>query len=196
MKYNPLLKYGFQEVGGGVDYVYNKTNYQNFGINPIAQALSAAAMATNNMLFYAILVQEDCTIERLRISISIGVAGSSVWGVYDMLDGKPNNLLFQSTAFDNSVTATQEYILGTPYNIKKGIYFIAYNTTSSPTLRCVQAYTLPSVFGDTIGYDGPRVLAGYAYAYTGTMPATASAPTTYYTVGSAPLMPHVQFKIS
>lgn len=188
----------FRLSGGGdaIDVTYNKSNYQSFALTPNAFINSNFAIGTNVHLCFPILIQEDVTIERLRIVITTGSVGNTVYGLYSALNGLPDSLIFQTTAFNNNITAIQEYILPSPLTVNKGLYFVSYNTSSTYTIRSMYAYCYPNIFGDDNLYSGPRILASNALVYSGVLPATFGALTTIYEYNVAPYIPYVQFKIS
>ena len=168
----------FKAEAGGIDFEYSDGNKQNFletqgRVLPIS---GAAVWGINILYAFPIVIKKDVTIEDLRIAFNTSVAGKSVFGLYDMLSGLPNNLLFQTTPFDNSVTGTQIYSLSTPLEFKKGIYFVAYNTSSSPTIFARDSYSVANIFGADFVVASANIRLSAAYNYTGTLPANFGSP--------------------
>lgn len=165
----------------GIQWNYWDGNKQNFletqsgNINTIA----GLQVFTVNVLFaFPIIVKEDVTINDVQIAYSSSVAGNSVFGIYDMLNGLPNNLIFQTTPFDNAVTGTQIDVLPSQVTIKKGIYFIAYNTSSVPNLYYFPIYVVPNIFGSSFSNlkSNSTIRLTNPYPYTGTLPTTFGGP--------------------
>jgi hypothetical protein len=187
----------FRAEKGQVNFSYWKGNYQHFH-----QTQSAITSTSGNLVFlanvlyaFAIEIKEDVMISELEIAYTSGVAGNSVYSLYDSLNGTPNNLIFQSTAFNNAVTGFQNYTLPSPILVKKGIYFVAYNTSSDPSVYTFNRLTVKNVFGATWNSNAGsisvvRLTAGYTY--TGTLPATFGLPITNTFITSVPA---VLFKI-
>lgn len=170
----------FELSGGGLDFEYWKGNDNHFleTQGAITSVLGTSVWGINILYAYPIMINQDINIDDLKIAFTSSVAGNSVFGLYDMQDGLPNQLLFQTTAFDNSVTGTQIYSLPSSQAIKKGIYFVAYNTSSSPNIYTFPAANVPNVFGAS--FTNLRASANIrltaAYTYTGTLPATFGSP--------------------
>jgi hypothetical protein len=187
----------FKAEAGGIDFKYwdgrAVSFFQNFFETQGTVTNSALTWAANNLAAYPVIIKADVTIEELRIAFNTSVAGNSVFGIYDMENGLPKNLVFQSTAFNNAVTGIQIYILPTPQVIKKGLYFVAHNSSSAPAIFSRNIDCVANVLGanNTIG-TGQIVVSG-GFAYTGTLPAVFPATVTN-TIGT--LVPNVLFKIS
>jgi len=188
----------FKAEKGGLDLEYWNGNYQHFletqkGV--ISSQNGINVWGVNILYAYPISINEDVTIEEIQIALSSSVAGNSVIGLYDNLNGLPNNLIFQSSAFDNSVTGAQTDILPSPIFIKKGLYFVAYNTSSSPNIYIFDSYNVINVFGASFSNlrANPNIRLTAGYTYTGTLPTTFGSPV-QSTNGI--YVPAVLFKIS
>lgn len=160
-----------------VSWGYWNGNYQHFleTQSGAINAITGASVFTANVLFaFPIIIKQDVTIEQVQIAYSTSVAGNSVYGLYDMQNALPNNLIFQTTPFDNAVTGTQTKILPTPQVIKKGLYFVGYNTSSTPNVYYFPANVVPNVFGASFANvrANPQIRLNGAYTYTGTLPST------------------------
>lgn len=177
---------------------YWNGNYQHFleTQSTITSTTGSQVFVVNVLYAFPIIVKEDVTISEISIAYTSAVAGNSVYGLYDMLNGLPNNLIFQSAPFDNAVTGAQINILATPQIIKKGIYFVVYNTSSAPNVYTFNRLSIPNVFGTTFAtnFGGVNVIRlTAAYNYTGTLPATFGSPVLNTLIQS---IPTVLFKIA
>ena len=170
----------FKAEKGGVDIEYWSGNRQHFLETQAAMTSTAGALVFSANVLYAfpILIKEDVTISEVQIAYSSSVAGNSVYGIYDMQNGLPNNLVFQSSAFDNSVTGTQIDILGAAQVIKKGVYFVAYNTSSAPNVYTFPINSVANIYGASFTNlrANPNIRLTAGYTYTGTLPATFGSP--------------------
>jgi hypothetical protein len=185
----------FFELAGGIDAQYYTGNYHTF-LTAVASATSYNnAIGTNLLLGFPIYVGADCTFEQLKVKVTGGAVGNSVWGLYECENGLPADLIFQTTPVNNNVAAASIYTIPTPIQIKKGFYYVGYNSSSQPSLSCAPATVVPAVIGGDIS-DVPSPLLGRAFVYTGTLPATWGTPTNFYTANSVQFVPLVQFKIS
>ena len=135
------------------------------------------------------------TISSLVIGNVGASAGNSVWGVYDSLNGEPNNLIFQTTAFNNAVTGAVSYSISPSQTLTTGIYWVVYHSSSTPTLRVMQlANSVPNIIGENGSlFNGSMTYLFRNLAYSGTLPSpfgAASLPTTIS------LIPFVQFGVT
>lgn len=176
-------------------YEYNTINNHSFlEINPIYSNQSTNIFVVNSLLCYGIYIKSKVTISNIQIAVTTGSIGNSVWGLYDSLNGLPNNKIFQSTEFNNGVTGLQIYTLPSPITINAGLYFVSYATTSIPTIRAMNADALPYVFGDTnTSYNGPKKLVARSFTYSSTLPSNWGVITAYYENNT--FIPYVLFKI-
>jgi hypothetical protein len=183
------------ELAGG--FKYWNGNYQHFHQTQSAITATSGALvfAANVLYAFPIEIKEDVTISELQIAYTAGVAGNSVYGLYGMENGLPKNKIFQTTAFNNLTTGFQTYTLPTPLVVKKGIYFVAYNTSSAPSVYTFNRLAVKNIFGSTWSSNFGsisviRLTAGYTY--TGTLPATFGLPVDNTLIQSVPA---VLFKI-
>jgi len=177
------------------DFKYWGGNEQTFLETQGAISSTAGALVFDvDVLFaYPVFIKDDVTIQEVSIAYSSSVAGNSIYGLYDMLNGAPNELIFETGAFDNAVTGVQLYTLPTPQPIKKGIYFVAYNTSSAPNVYAANGYNVLNVFGGSFSNinSNPNVRRTAGYTYNGTLPLTFGTATR--TNGS--YVPSVLFKL-
>ena len=178
------------EAEGGLKWSYNKSRNQNFA--PINFVSTTNATSGNILRFFPIVIKEDLDITEFGVNITVGAVGNMVLGLYDAVDGIPNNLLFQSAPLDTNVTGTQFHILSSPYSIKKGVYFKALNSNSAPTLTSIPQAAHDNVLGCLNNSGALQTEARYALTYTGTLPAIAGATTNRFNASSI----EVLFKIS
>jgi hypothetical protein len=185
----------FLKDSGGIDAQYYTGNFHTF-LTAVASATSYNnAIGPNLLLGFPIYVGADCTFEQLKVKVTGGAVGNSVWGLYECEDGLPTDLIFQTTPVNNNVAAVSIYTIPTPIQIKKGFYYVGYSSSSQPSLSCAPATVVPAAIGGDIS-DVPSPLIGRAFVYTGTLPATWGTPTSFYTANSVQFVPLVQFKIS
>lgn len=174
------------EAASGIEWQYNKNRPQNFA--PIGFTGTTNSVGANIIRFFPIVIREDLEIIDVGISITAGAAGNMVVGLYDGIDGIPNNLLFQSTVFDTSVTGIQTYTLPSPYSIKKGVYFKCVNSNANPTLNTIPSAAHDNVFGCNSNNGTIMTEGRYNYTYTGTLPVTAGGITNRFVVNSIELI--------
>jgi hypothetical protein len=197
-KFNPFTSnFDYYEDIPKESYQYQGINsYNSFMINCGYFGSVANLMATNLLLAFPIFVQQDVSINEIRIGISIaGAAGNSVFGLYSAENGLPKDKLFQTTQFNNAVTGYQAINVGTQV-LKKGIYFVGYLSSSTPSVICVPVTAVPNVLGNKLNVgDGPSFLMSRALTYTSTLPTVWGTPTTLYTTANVIGVPQVEFKI-
>lgn len=181
---------------GSTSYQYQGINaYNSFMLNCAYAGAAANAMAINLLLAFPIFIQQDVSINEIRIGITIGSVGNSVFSLYTAENGLPKDKLFQTTQFNNAITGYQVINVGTQV-LKKGIYFVSYLTNSTPTVINVPVTAIPNVLGNkSASGDGPSFLMSRTLTYTSTLPAVWGTGTTFYTTASVNVVPQVEFKI-
>lgn len=182
---------------GSTNYQYQGLNsYNSFMLNCGYAGASTNPMAINLLLAFPIFVQQDVSIDAIRIGISVaGAVGNSVFGLYSAENGLPKDKLFQSTQFNNVITGYQVINVGTQL-LTKGIYFVGYLSSSIPSVICVPVTAVPNVLGYNLNTgDGPSMLISRVLTYTSTLPAVWGTPTTKYTTANVNFIPQVEFKI-
>lgn len=176
------------------DYERSSTTYTNF--LPIVHGLQNQVVSVNLMYWIPIFIQRDLTISEVAIFVGTGSAGASVAGLYDSdATGLPNNLLFQTTAFNNAVTGAQTFTLGSPQTVNAGLYYIGYNSNSTVNLRSAAATSYIHILSLGSANDTPHSRISKTFNYTGTLPATfagvAGVATKSFSVN-----PNIIFKIN
>jgi hypothetical protein len=181
---------------GPTSYQYQGVNsYNSFMLNCGYAGASTNPMATNLLLAFPIFIQQDVSINEIRIGVASGVAGNSVFGLYSAENGLPKDKLFQSTQFNNAITGYQVINVGTQV-LTKGIYFVGYLSSSIPSVICVPVTAVPNVLGYNLNTgDGPSMLISRVLTYTSTLPAVWGTATTKYTTANVNFIPQVEFKI-
>jgi hypothetical protein len=182
---------------GSTNYQYQGINaYNSFMLNCGYVGASTNPMATNLLLAFPIFVQQDVSINEIRIGISIaGAAGNSVFGLYSAENGLPKDKLFQTTQFNNVITGYQVINVGTQV-LTKGIYFVGYLSSSIPSVICVPVTAVPNVIGYKLNTgDGPSMLMSRVLTYTSSLPSVWGTGTTFYTTANVNFIPQVEFKI-
>jgi len=187
---------GFTTGGTSSNYWQYRKTYNAFHSNAgLSGAAYALAISANVLFAFPIDVKRDVTISSLVIGNVGASAGNSVWGVYDSLNGEPNNLIFQTTAFNNAVTGAVSYTISPTQSLTTGIYWVVYHSSSTPTLRVMQvANSVPNIIGENGSlFNGSMTYLFRNLAYSGTLPSpfgAASLPTTIS------LIPFVQFGVT
>ena len=187
---------GFTTGGTSSGYWQYRKTYNAFHSNAgLSGAANALAISANVLFAFPIDVKRDVTISSLVIGNVGGSAGNSVWGVYDSLNGEPNNLIFQTTAFNNAVTGAVSYTISPTQSLTTGIYWVVYHSSSTPTLRVMQvANSVPNIIGENGSlFNGSMTYLFRNLAYSGTLPnpfGVVSLPTTIS------LIPFVQFGVT
>jgi len=176
------------------EYERSSTTYTNF--LPIVHGLVNQIVSQNLMYWIPIFIQRDLTISEVAIFVGTASAGGSVVGLYNSNGtGLPNNLLFQTTAFNNGVTSGQLYTLPTPQTVNAGLYYIGYNSSSAVTLRSAAATSYINIFGLGNANDTPHSRISKTSSYTGTLPATFAGVAGIATK-SFSVNPNIIFKIT
>ena len=187
---------GFTTGGTSSSYWQYRKTFNAFHSNAgLSGAAYALAISANVLFAFPIDVKRDVTISSLVIGNVGASAGNSVWGVYDSLNGEPNNLIFQTTAFNNAVTGAVSYSISPSQTLTTGIYWVVYHSSSTPTLRVMQlANSVPNIIGENGSlFNGSMTYLFRNLAYSGTLPSpfgAASLPTTIS------LIPFVQFGVT
>jgi hypothetical protein len=155
---------------------YLKNHYQTFHENTGLSGTSfTQALFANTLCAFPIQIKKAVTVQSMRYANIGSAAGNSVWGLYDSgSDGSPNNRLFQTSAFNNGLASTiQTYTLPSNQTLQPGIYWIVYNSSSAPTIRCFQVVNVTvNIIGETNGgmFNGPQSFLNRAFNYTGSLP--------------------------
>lgn len=163
---------------------------------PNIYGLQNQVVTLNQMQWMPIYIQRNLNITSVSIFIGTALAGNAVAGLYDSdATGLPNNLLFQTTAFNNGVTSAQTYTLPTAQTVNAGLYYVGFNSSSSANYRSIAATAYINVSSLGNANAAPYSRIGKTYVYTGTLPAT------YASVGGAvtksfSVNPHIVFGIS
>jgi hypothetical protein len=187
---------GFTTGGTSSNYWQYRKTYNAFHSTAgLSGAANALAISANVLFAFPIDVKRDVTISSLVIGNVGASSGSSVWGVYDSLNGEPNNLIFQTTAFNNAVTGAVSYTISPTQSLTTGIYWVVYHSSSTPTLRVMQvANSVPNIIGENGSlFNGSMTYLFRSLVYSGTLPnpfGAVSLPTTIS------LIPFVQFGVT
>jgi hypothetical protein len=187
---------GFTTGGTSSSYWQYRKTYNSFHATAgLSGSGNQAAILSNILFAFPIDVKRDVTISSLVIGNVGASAGNSVWGVYDSLNGEPNNLIFQTTAFNNAVTGAVSYTISPTQSLTIGIYWVVYHSSSTPTLRVMQvANSVPNIIGENGSlFNGSMTYLFRSLVYSGTLPSpfgTASLPSTIS------LIPFVQFGVT
>ena len=187
---------GFTTGGTSSGYWQYRKTYNAFHSTAgLSGSGNQGAILSNTLFAFPIDVKRDVTISSLVIGNVGASAGNSVWGVYDSLNGEPNNLIFQTTAFNNAVTGAVSYTISPTQSLTTGIYWVVYHSSSTPTLRVMQvANSVPNIIGENGSlFNGSMTYLFRSLVYSGTLPSpfgAASLPTTIS------LIPFVQFGVT
>jgi hypothetical protein len=185
-------------TGSSTYFKYLKNHYQTFSDTASLGGSSyTQAILTNTLMAFPIEIKTEVTIQSLRYVNVSGVAGNSVWGLYNSgVSGAPNNLLFQSSAFNNSLSsAVQTFTLASNSTLQPGIYWLVYNSSSAPTIRTYQVANVSmNIIGETNGgmFNGTITFVYRSFSYTGTLPSTFGS---YLVSNTITLPPYVYFYI-
>ena len=175
-------------------YEFSSTTYTNF--LPIVHGLQNQAVTINLMYWIPIFIQRNLSISEVAIFVGTGSAGASVAGLYDSDGtGLPNNLLFQTTAFNNATTSAQIYTLPTAQIVNAGLYYIGFNSNSAVNVRSAAATSYINIFGLVNANDTPHSRISKTFNYTGTLPATFAGVAVVATK-SFSVNPNIVFNIS
>lgn len=120
---------------------------------------------------YFIRIEKETNIASLRVRISGGVAGNSIYGVYNIANGYPDSLVFSGSPVSNS-TGGINVDSTINQTITAGFYFVAYSSSSAATFF---AYPTAILYSSMIGTPvSPGPNSGYTISrpYDGTLPAT------------------------
>lgn len=171
-------------------------SYHSFHVNNVS--LQNQVINTNQLGIYPIYIRRSVTIDQIGIFIGTLSAGNSVFGLYDNINGVPNNLLFGNTAspFNNGITSAQTWTLPSPISLQAGVYYVAWNSSSAANFRSVGSGTPVAVFaqGNANTANGSALLKGLTYS--GNLPSNWNTqPGTVTGAGVGTIIPHVVFRI-
>ena len=147
------------------------------------------AMVVNTLLGYFIRIEKDTNIASLRLQLATTAVGNSIFGVYDLLDGYPTDLLFSGAPFDNNVGGNSDATIN--QTISEGFYFVAYNSSSANAAVSWFGNLYNSMLGAPTSINGGRTGYSIARVYDGTLPTTFPAGATFATS----VMPAITFLI-
>jgi hypothetical protein len=128
------------------------------------------AAPINTLQGYFIKIEENTDIDSLRVRVSGGVAGNSIYGVYNVVDGYPTSLFFSGAEISNTIAGNIDAVIN--QTIDAGFYFVAYSSSSAATFF---AYTSAILYSSMFGTPtSVGVQTGYTIArtYDSTLPAT------------------------
>lgn len=172
-------------IGGGntETFQYVKENSQSF--LEANTGLALRSFLPNEILFHPIYVRQSLNIThaQLQVNSTGGASSRVIVGLYDTLNGLPNNLLNSveinttsnavfSTAFNTSISVTPGiYWVATTTNLSLGCYCLRTSSVASSTPGL--ATTLINIVSNSNGgglsnYERYRL----SYTYDGTLPAT------------------------
>jgi len=186
----------FNVTGFTNNYWQYRQAYQGFhataGLSGSAFALPLVA---NQLTAFPIDVKIRVTISELVVGNVGASAGASVWGLYDSSNGLPNNLIFQTTAFNNATTGAVVYTISPTQTLSPSIYWVVYHSNSTPSYRVMQvANSFPNVIGENgANFNGSGTYLFRSTAYSATLPNPFGA--TSLPVSPSALMPFIQFKL-
>jgi hypothetical protein len=181
---------------GSTPYNYEKVTNQFVSFIPEVYGLQNQVVTINLLYWIPIIIEKDLDITQLSIFISALSAGAAVAGLYDSdVDGTPNNLIFQTTPFNNGVTSVQTYTLPTSVSVTSGLYYIAFNSSSSANYRSVAATAYINILSLGSANTVPYSRIGKTYVYTGTLPATYASVVGVATRAFS-VNPHIVFGIN
>ena len=163
---------------------------------PFTYSLQNQAVTINIMYWIPVYIERNLNIISVSIFIGTLSAGAAVVGLYDSdAVGAPNNLLFQTTAFNNGVTSTQTYTLPTPQSINAGLYYIGFNSSSTANYRSVAATSYVNISSLANANVAPYSRISKTFNYTGTLPPTFAGVGGAASKGAV-VNPHILFGIS
>ena len=153
---------------------------------------------TNQLGISPIYIRKSVTIDQIGVFIGVAVAGNSVFGLYDNINGVPNNLLFGNTAspFNNGIISIQTWTLPSPISLQAGVYYVAWNSSSAANFRSVGSGTPVAVFaqGNANTANGSALFKGLTYS--GSLPSNWDTyPVTVTGAGTGFSIPHIVFRI-
>lgn len=161
----------FEVSEGGNAYIYGDNTTQTFLASNFVQ-MSTVAGIVNELRGYFITIFQDVEILDIRIRISTGVAGNSIFGIYEVDEtGYPTSKIFESAIFDNSLTSQQSSAVN--QTLSAGTYFVCYNTNSTATFRAFNSQSLynpASGSQKTISSSTQNSGIRVSYTYTGSLP--------------------------
>jgi hypothetical protein len=171
-------------------------SYHSFHVNNVS--LQNQVINTNQLGIYPIYIRRSVTIDQIGIFIGTLSAGNSVFGLYDNINGVPNNLLFGNTAspFNNGITSAQTWTLPSPISLQAGVYYVAWNSSSAANFRSTPSSTPVAVFsqGNANSANGSALFKGLTYS--GNLPSNWNTqPGTVTGAGVGTIIPHVVFRI-
>lgn len=177
MKYNPLLKYGFQEVGGiGVDY---PTGYY-MDFLPIYSNTSTQSLSANVFHGLIVRIKQDIEISASMVRVGAAAIGGGTIGIYkyNELTGDWENSCYVD-GFDLAVTGDQILSYGSNIKLNAGIYATGFLIQSTATMGSKNVTSQELIFGNnsltSAGLYNNKMQ--FNYTYDGTLPNIAPSPT-------------------
>jgi hypothetical protein len=138
------------------------------------------AAPINTLQGYFIKIEENTDIDSLRVRISGGVAGNSIYGVYDVVDGYPTSLVFSGAEISNTTGGVNvDAVIN--QTINAGFYFVAYSSSSAATFFAYTSAILYSSMFGTLASVGVQTGYTIARTYDSTLPATFPIGATFTT---------------
>jgi hypothetical protein len=171
---------------------YSAAEYQMLIQSPTF-TIASTASGVNFLRGYYITVYDDISFDRLAISISSGVSGNSIFGIYSLKDdGYPDELLYNTVVFNNTVIGGQ--LSNQNGTLTKGNYLVASSSSSNATFRGIAAQFLLNTFNFFGQTDGANLHVGLSvvYTYNGTLPTTFPSGAVKVTGGTT--LPYLLFK--
>lgn len=195
-KLNPITgQFDYYEKAETPTDIYAKAPSRNFFIDGAydGQNYDPGAWGSVNRLFaYPISIKQDCEFIDLQIW-SLSAAGNSVFGIYENYQGLPGSLVAQTSEFDNSILGTKVSTFTTPCKIKAGFYWVAWLTSSTPSLGMLGYQSLGINLAPTGGL-APVNRVSRALTYTNTLPSSFGTPDLFQAI--YPSIPAISFSIT
>lgn len=113
---------------------------------------SSVTLPANRIYWIPFVVKNPVNITEIAIFVVTGSSGYHDIGIYNANNlFQPNELIFSTTFFTGD-ELRRSYVLTTPLNLQKGIYWFAWLTRSTPTVRSVPVTCCKS-FGSSLVND-------------------------------------------
>lgn len=159
-------------VATGTAFEYQKSAYNT--LTESTEALGTRSLDANFMIGYQVWVKEDIHISKVQARYTAGVVGSSVVGLYNTtILGLPNDLVFQTSAFNNALTAAQTITLAESYEVAAGMYWVVYNSSSTPTSVALSQKCFSNASSWNAGYTAANNIWFKGLVYSETLPTNA-----------------------
>lgn len=131
------------------------------------------SVAADILVAKKIFLPKRGNMKSISLRYSTGVAGAAICGIYTIVGGIPKKLLAKTTAYDTSLTSSQQKNISPFLALEAGYYAAVYNANVANTINASSNANANPNWGSNPTILATNVYAAYqaAHVYDGDLPA-------------------------